>query len=119
MSLERYCMGKRLLVQRPDVSAYEAVQALTTNHLGTVLVQDRGRIVGIVTDRDLALRTIGANLDPKQTPLRDVMSPGPVTLSIQDDEQQAIALMQARHVRRIPIVEDGHTAGMVTLDDLL
>jgi uncharacterized protein (DUF2267 family) len=119
MTLERYCTGKRVLVQRPQASAYEAARALVTNHVGTVVVQDHGRVVGILTDRDLATRTVGADLDPKQTRLRDVMSPEPVTLSIDDDEQQAIALMRARHVRRIPIVENGHAAGIVTLDDLL
>lgn len=119
MTLERYCMGKRVLVQRPQVSAYEAARALIANHVGTVVVQDHGRVVGIVTDRDLAARTVGADLDPKQTQLRDVMSPEPVTLSIDDDERQAIALMRARHVRRIPILDNGHAAGIVTLDDLL
>jgi uncharacterized protein (DUF2267 family) len=119
MNLERYCTGKRVLVQRPQASAYEAARALITNHVGTVVVQDHGRVVGILTDRDLAVRTVGADLDPKQTQLRDVMSPEPATLSIDDDEQQAIALMRARHVRRIPIVENGHAAGIVTLDDLL
>lgn len=75
--------------------------------------------MGLLTDRDLALRVIGLELDPKQTLLHDIMSPEPVTLSPEDSEQQAIMLMRARHVRRIPIVEDGRIVGIVTLDDLL
>jgi uncharacterized protein (DUF2267 family)/predicted transcriptional regulator len=120
MSLEQYCSGtKRMVVQKPDATAYEAVRALSANHVGAVIVQDKGRVVGIVTDRDLAFRTIGANLDARQTRLHDVMTPDPVTISINETEEQAAMLMRAQHVRRIPIVQGERAAGIVTLDDLL
>jgi uncharacterized protein (DUF2267 family)/predicted transcriptional regulator len=119
MSLEQYCSGKRMIVQNADATAYEAIRALSANHVGAVIVQEKGRVVGIATDRDLACRTIGVDLDPRRTRLKDVMSPGPVTISISDTEEQAALLMRARHVRRIPIVSDGRPAGIVTLDDLL
>jgi CBS domain-containing protein/uncharacterized protein (DUF2267 family) len=120
MSLEQYCSGtKRLVVQNGDASAYDAVRALSANHVGAVIVQEKGRVVGILTDRDLACRTIGANLDPCQTRLHDLMSPEPVTIDITETEEQAAMLMRARHVRRIPIVDGERAAGIVTLDDLL
>lgn len=119
MSLEQYCTGKRMLVQNVDATAYEAIRALSANHVGAVIVQDKGRVVGIVTDRDLACRTIGADLDPRRTRLQDVMTPEPVTISISETEEQAALLMRARHVRRLPIVSGERPAGIVTLDDLL
>jgi uncharacterized protein (DUF2267 family)/predicted transcriptional regulator len=108
-----------MIVQKPDATAYEAVRALSANHVGAVIVQDRGRVVGIVTDRDLACRTIGANLDARHTRLHDVMTPDPVTISSNDTEEQAAMLMRAQHVRRIPIVNRKRAVGIVTLDDLL
>ncbi len=75
MSLARYCEGKRVVVRNSHASAFEAVRALAANHVGALMVQDEGRLVGIVTDRDLALRVIGFELNPKTTRLRDVMSP--------------------------------------------
>ncbi|HET9933594.1 MAG TPA: CBS domain-containing protein [Polyangiaceae bacterium] len=119
MSLARYCEGKRVIVRNSHTSAFEGVRALADNHVGALIVQEEGRLVGIVTDRDLALRVIGFELNPKTTRLRDVMSPEPVTLSPEDSEEQAFKLMRARHVRRIPIVDEGKVVGMVTLDDLL
>jgi uncharacterized protein (DUF2267 family)/predicted transcriptional regulator len=119
MSLEQYCSDKRVLVQSSRASAYEAARALTNNHVGAVIVHERGHLVGIVTDRDLAVRVIAAELDPKETPLQDIMSPEPVTLSIHDTEEQAITLMRGRHVRRIPILDGARTAGIVTFDDLI
>jgi uncharacterized protein (DUF2267 family) len=119
MSLERYCRHKRTVIQNSSTSAYDAVRALENNHIGAIVVQDLGRVVGIVTDRDLALRVAGFDLPPKETPLCDVMTPEPATLSIYDSEEQAADLMRLRHVRRIPIVDGERVMGIVTLDDLI
>jgi uncharacterized protein (DUF2267 family)/predicted transcriptional regulator len=119
MSLEQYCSDKRMVVQSPQHTAYEAARALTNSHVGAVLIQAQDRLVGIVTDRDLAVRVIAAELEPRKTPLSDIMSEGLVTLSIDDTEERAIRLMRARHVRRLPILDSGQLAGMITLDDLL
>jgi len=119
MSLERY-RRSRLIVQRPDVSAHEAARAMEANHVGAILVQDRGELVGVVTDRDLALRVVGRGLDPKKTMVEQVMTTGELaTLPISSTEENAVELMRIRHVRRIPLLEDDRLVGIVTLDDLV
>jgi uncharacterized protein (DUF2267 family) len=75
--------------------------------------------VGIVTDRDLAIRVVGRGLDPNTTTLGEVMSTGVATLTPTDSQSSAIRLMQKRNVRRIPLVEGERFVGVVTLDDLL
>jgi CBS-domain-containing membrane protein len=62
---------------------------------------------------------MGAALPPARTTLREVMTPDPVTLPISASEAQAVMLMRAHHIRRIPIVDGSGVAGIVTLDDLL
>ena len=120
MSLEQYCRKKRTIIQNSSTSVYAAVRALESNHIGAIVVQDAGHVVGIVTDRDLALRGIGFDLPAKETSLEEIMTPEPATLSITDSEEHAVSLMRARHVRRVPIVNDGgHAVGIVTLDDLI
>ncbi len=118
MSLGLY-VRPRLVVLGPRATALEAARAIENNNIGAVVVQDKGEVVGIVTDRDLAVRVVGRGLDPKTTHIGDVMASPVVTLSPSDDQQDAIRLMQERNVRRIPLVEDGRLVGMVTLDDLL
>jgi uncharacterized protein (DUF2267 family) len=108
-----------MVVLKPSVSAHEAVRALEHNHVGAIVVQEARNVVGVATDRDLALRVIGQELDPKHTALRDVMTPAPHTLAPRDTEYQAAILMRTYHVRRIPIVEQGRAVGIVTLDDLI
>jgi uncharacterized protein (DUF2267 family)/predicted transcriptional regulator len=119
MSLEQYCFDKRPLIQSSATSVSDAILALKSNHVGAVIVEEDARLVGIVTDRDLATRVLGAKLEPGSMTLHDVMTPAPVTLPIDASESQVVKLMRAHHIRRIPIVDGTKVAGIVTLDDLL
>ena len=118
MSLQQYC-DRRLVVQNSNTSAYDAARALQSNHVGAIVVQDAGVVTGIVTDRDLALRVVGNELEAKRVKLQDVMTREPATVSIEDTEQRVVDLMRNRHIRRVPIVDGTRVAGMVSLDDLL
>lgn len=118
MSL-RWYRRPRLVVLKPDSPVLDAARAIEQNRIGAVVVQDRGRVVGIVTDRDLAVRALGRGRDPKATAIRDVMTPSPATLTPEDSVEDAIRLMQERNIRRVPLVDDARVVGMVTLDDLL
>src|SRR5688572_24265632 len=118
MSL-RWYRRPRLVALNPGIPALEAARAIENNNIGVVVVQDKGAVVGIVTDRDLAVRIVGHGLDPKTTPLSDIMSAPVVTLSPRDSQSEAIRLMQEKNIRRIPLVEGARFVGMVTLDDLL
>jgi uncharacterized protein (DUF2267 family)/predicted transcriptional regulator len=107
------------VVLNPDSAALDAARAIERNHIGAVVVQDKGRVVGIVTDRDLAVRVIGRSRDAVTTKIVEVMTPFPATLTPNDSLADAVWLMQERNVRRIPLVEGERVVGMVTLDDLL
>lgn len=109
----------RLVVLNPRSSAMEAARALENNEIGAVLVLDAGRLVGIVTDRDLTVRVLGRALDPRTTTLSEVMTTDVATLSPADSVGDAIRLMLARNARRIPLVDGGQLVGIVTLDDLI
>lgn len=118
MSLRIY-RRPRLVALKPQTPVFEAARAIEENNIGAVVVVDRGGVVGIVTDRDLAVRAVGRALDPAETPVKEVMSSPVTVLSPSDEQGEAIRLMRERNIRRIPLVEDDRLAGMVTLDDLL
>lgn len=118
MSLEKYCRG-RLIVLRTSDTAFQAARAMDSNHVGTVMAHSKGRVMGMVTDRDLALRVVGRGLDPLEVRLRDVMTPDPATVEIDQSEGEAAALMRGMLVRRLVILDRGRLAGLVSLDDLL
>jgi uncharacterized protein (DUF2267 family)/predicted transcriptional regulator len=108
-----------MVVLNANSSVFEAVRAIEHNNIGAVIVQKNDRVVGLVTDRDLAVRVIGRGLDPEVTLLDDVMTSPVATLAPTDSQSAAIRMMQQRNIRRIPLVEDDRVVGIVTLDDLL
>jgi len=118
MSLAWY-VRPRLVVLNPSTPALDAARAIENNNIGAVVVQEGGEIVGIVTDRDLAVRVVGRGRDPKTTTLAEVMGSPVATLSPSDSQADAVRLMHERNVRRIPLVDGGRLVGIVTLDDLL
>lgn len=109
----------RLVILKPGSSLVDAARAIEQNRIGAVVVQDRGQVVGIVTDRDLAVRALGRVCDPATTQIREVMTPAPVTLTLADRVDDAVRLMQEHNIRRIPLVDGERVVGIVTLDDLL
>lgn len=110
---------KRLVALNRRTPVLDAARAIEANNIGCVVIQEKGTLCGIVTDRDLAVRVVGRGLDPTATMVDDVMTSPVATLSPSDSQDDAIRLMQELNVRRIPLVEGGRLAGMVTLDDLL
>ena len=118
MSLKWY-LRPRIVALKSNTSVLDAARAIEHNNIGAVVVQDKGSVVGIVTDRDLAVRALGRGLDPHKTTVGEVMTAGVVSLAPTDTQASAIRLMQKRNIRRIPLVEEGRCVGMVTLDDLL
>jgi len=88
--------------------------------VGSVVVIDsERRPLGILTDRDLALRVIAAGRDPAKTSAGDVMSTDLLTAARQDSAIEVLQKLEARGVRRAPLVEDGHVVGLISLDDLV
>jgi CBS domain-containing protein len=87
--------------------------------VGALLVSNGRRLAGIVTDRDLVCEVMAAGLDPAMTLLGDVMSEDVATVDIGADIPTVVALMSKHACRRVPIMEHGAVAGVVTLDDLL
>lgn len=118
MSLERFRRTRMVVLTRRSM-AYQAARAMADNHIGSVLVSEPGGLAGIVTDRDLALAVLGGDLDPKTTPLGEVMSEEVIFCDISADLDDVVRLMREYGVRRIPITEDGRLAGLITFDDLV
>jgi len=104
----------------PDASCADAARLMRDANVGSVVVSRDGRPLGIVTDRDLAVRVIADGLDAKRRPISEIMSGEPIFLSGERDIGQIVAIMRDLGVRRIPIVDaEGMLSGVVSLDDLV
>ena len=97
-----------------------AARLMLRHNLGALPVcDDKGKLRGILTDRDIVTRCVAADMDPEDTMIREIMSRGIQTCSAGDDASSALEAMSAHQVRRLPVVEEsGKLVGMVSLGDL-
>ena len=102
----------------PQVSVAQVARIMRDEDLGAVLVSDGDDLRGLVTDRDLVVRSISRGADPEQTTVADACSDDLVTITPDDDLDQAVELMREHSVRRIPVVDHGHPVGIVSLGDM-
>ncbi|MFC5799890.1 CBS domain-containing protein [Streptomyces formicae] len=102
----------------PDASLVEAARLMRDQDIGDVIVADDHRLLGMLTDRDIAVRSVAMGHDPHIMPVRSVCTPDVVTVRPEQDTEEAARLMRVHMVRRLAVVEDGQPRGIVTLGDL-
>jgi CBS domain-containing protein len=102
---------------KPTSSVGEVAKLMREQDIGAVVVADGDHLTGIVTDRDLVVRVL-ADERGASTQVGAAASGHPVCLSPQDDVEEAIETMRTNAVRRVPVVENGHVVGIVSLGDL-
>lgn len=115
----RDLMSKSVVTIAPEESAALAARLLSRHELGALPVcAADGTLAGIVTDRDIVTRCVAAGEEPGRVPVRDIMSPAPSVITPETPISDAARLMAQRQVRRLPVVEQGHVVGMLSLGDL-
>jgi CBS domain-containing protein len=102
----------------PECTIEEAARLMGTHGVGSLVVVSGDEVVGIVTDRDIAVRGVGAGR-ALTTRVNAVMSEHPVTIQGSADIFDAYRLLKDAGVRRLPVLEGGDLAGIITVDDLL
>jgi len=104
---------------KQDSTAYEAASLMTSANIAAiVIVDDNNKVSGIITERDLTRRVVAKGLDPKETPIADVMTENPETLSPDDSASDALEMMLSRHFRHLPVIDGEKCVGMVSIRDL-
>ncbi|MEV6110001.1 CBS domain-containing protein [Streptomyces sp. NPDC051940] len=114
----RDVMTPAVTAVRPDASLVEAAQLMRAQDIGDVLVVKDGALLGVVTDRDIALRAVADGVDPLTVSCQSVCTPEPVTVQPDVPVSDAVQLMRMHAVRRLPVVDGGTTVGMVSIGDL-
>jgi len=111
-------MTHTLATCAPDANLAHVTAIMRDRDIGDVLVVEDGKLLGIVTDRDLALQALTGRDDPLQTPVRKFMSSQVVTGEATWSMEQVAKVMAKHQIRRLPIVQDGQLVGIVSLGDL-
>ena len=101
-----------------DASATEAARQMRDHDTGAILVVDGDDLAGIVTDRDIIVRAVAEGSSPDDCRIGDICTPDPEVLAPDQPVEEAIRILRDRKVRRVPVVENGTPAGIVSIGDL-
>ncbi|MDQ3867252.1 MAG: CBS domain-containing protein [Actinomycetota bacterium] len=96
----------------------DVAKVMKDEDVGPVPVTEGGRLVGIVTDRDIVVRVVAEGRDPSSTTVREIVSSDLVTVQPDTNLEEALNLMAERQVRRLPVVEGDQLIGIVAQADI-
>jgi CBS domain-containing protein len=111
-------MNNSIVSVDSSVSATDAAKMMEDTDVGAVIVLENGSPIGIVTDRDFAIK-ITAHSYPIDTPVRRIMSSPLISIDSSSDLWTASDLMSSRNVRKLPVIDDDKVVGIVTSSDIV
>lgn len=100
------------------VTVSEAVQAMNTHKVGSVLIMNGLRLAGIFTERDVLRRVVCADLDPRFTPITKVMTADVLTVEPSTTVQQVMDTFTEKRCRHLPVVENDQVVGLISIGDV-
>lgn len=103
---------------RPDDTVVDAARMMRDEDVGSLPVVDSDRLIGMVTDRDVALRVVAEGRDPSEVSVQEIASRNPVTAEATSDLNDALQLMARHQVRRLPVTEEGRLVGIIAQADV-
>ena len=114
----RECMCNEVACVNPNSTISDVAKLMLDKHVGCIPVCDNDKVVGLVTDRDLILRSLACEKDIKKTPVSEVMTTKVFNVSPDAEVSEARKIMCDCQIRRVPVIENDMLVGIITLGDL-
>jgi CBS domain-containing protein len=111
--------GAQVWTVTPSTLVFDALKLMADHNLGAVMVMDGDEIAGIMTERDYARKVILYSKTSKETLVSEIMTPVVLYVRPQQSIEDCMALMDAKRVRHLPVIEDGALVGMVSMRDVV
>ena len=111
--------GSKIHSIDPNASVFDAIAKMAENDIGSLIVLDRGALIGIITERHYARNVVLKGKTSPATPVREIMESLVITARPQQSIEECMAIMTEKRVRHLPIVEGGNIVGVVSIGDLV
>ena len=103
----------------PDAMVFGAVRLMDDYQVGALMVVEKDRLVGVISERDYTRKVVLKNRSSKTARVREIMTREPVTVSPRTDLEDCMSVMAKRRIRHLPVAEQGHVLGVISSTDLL
>ncbi len=103
----------------PDAKVVDALRIMAEKNVGALVVMEKDEIVGIISERDYARKIILKGLQSNDTPIRDIMTAQVYYVRPDTTAEQCMALLSEKHIRHLPVRDQGKLAGVVSIGDIV
>jgi CBS domain-containing protein len=103
----------------PDASVFEALKLMADKNVGALLVLEGDELAGVISERDYARKVVLKGRSSVDTPVRDIMTAGVISVHPDQTVEECMALMTDKHIRHLPVVADGQLTGIVSIGDVV
>ncbi len=107
------------VVISPADTVYRALQLMAENNVGAVMISDKGRMVGIFTERDYCRKVILMGRSSLNTPIEEIMTKKMITVNSAQQLEECLELMTKYHIRHLPVQDNEKLAGVVSMRDVM
>ena len=103
----------------PADTVFDAIKVLAEKGVGALMVMDKGKLVGIVSERDYTRKIALQSKNSRETPVREIMTQNVFVVNPQTRTRQCMAIMAEKNIRHLPVVDGNTVVGMLSIRDLM
>ena len=112
--------GGSIVSVEPTITVYKAIELMSEKNISSLLITDQdGKLLGIFTERDYARKLILKGKSSKDTLIKELMTQNPITVASDNSIEDCMKVMAGKHVRHLPVVDNGEIKGMISIGDLV
>ena len=111
--------GNQIWSVEPKATIFEALEIMSEKEIGALLVMEDGKLTGIFSERDYARKVILKGKSSKETPVGELMTRKVFYIDSQKTINDCMAMMTAKRIRHVPVIEDNQVVGIVTIGDVV
>lgn len=111
--------GQDVWSTSPESSVYSALEIMAEKNIGALVVLDGSKVAGMFSERDYARKVVLKGRASREIPVGEIMTPDPITVRPDQTVQECMALMTEKHVRHLPVIDEGRLVGIISIGDVV
>jgi CBS domain-containing protein len=111
--------GREVFSIRPDATVFDAIKKMAEKNVGSLVVMDDDKLIGIITERHYARKVVLEGRASPATPVRTIMETSVVYAKPQQSVEECMAVMTDKKIRHLPVIENGRLIGIISIGDLV
>lgn len=111
--------GNRVTTVTPDTTVIAALKIMSEQNIGSVVIMENDTFLGIMTERDYSRKVILMGRHSSDTPVREIMTTDFPVIRQSDTVDACMQLMSDKHIRYLPVIENGQLAGIISINDVV